>query len=361
MSEQGTKWLYPVHIDGKSGFIDAQGSVVVQARFDRAGPFEDGRAMVADLEPDGPPVVAGLIKQKVGFVNSSGEMVTPLKFDHAREFSEGRAAVMVGKKWGFIDRAGEIVIEPQFDAAWSYSEGIAPVQKKRLYLLIDPTGRVLFEKTATAIGQCRSGLIPCLVKNHWSYLDRSGATAFELACHATGEFSEGLASFVARNRSRSMGYIDPTGQVVISPQFVQAGHFHEGLASVEVFNVGPGKCDYSKPSSSASSTARGPWPFPRRSVRPVISRRAWLRCAKPQRENGVILTRRAGSRFHRSVVTSLCHSRADSPWFRRRTVKRSDTSTDAASSFGHCENSCAFRYERCSARVGEVLSSSTAS
>ena len=57
----------------------------------------------------------------------------------------------------------------------------------------------------------------------------------------------GLASFLAKDRSRSMGYIDTTGTVVISPQFAQAGDFHEGLAAVEVFNAGRGKEDFTKP------------------------------------------------------------------------------------------------------------------
>ena len=63
MSEQTTDRLYPVHIDGKSGFIDAQGSVVVAARFDMAGPFHDGLAQVGDLDLDGTPVVPGVVKR----------------------------------------------------------------------------------------------------------------------------------------------------------------------------------------------------------------------------------------------------------------------------------------------------------
>ena len=50
MSEQTTGRLYSVHIDGKSGYINAQGSVVVAAKFDMAGPFHDGLAQVGDLD-----------------------------------------------------------------------------------------------------------------------------------------------------------------------------------------------------------------------------------------------------------------------------------------------------------------------
>src|SRR5271155_984054 len=116
--------LYPVHIDGKSGFIDAQGRVAVDARFDMAGDFREGLAPVGNFDPDGTPVVAGLDKRRMGFINSSGEMVTPLHFDMVRALSEGRAAVMLGKKWGFIDSPSAFVIEPQYGGAWRFSEGI---------------------------------------------------------------------------------------------------------------------------------------------------------------------------------------------------------------------------------------------
>ena len=124
MSDQIPQRLYPVHIDRKSGFVDAHGNVVVAARFDMAGPFHDGVAQVGDLDPDGTPAVPGIVKRRVGFINTSGDMVTPLCFDYARDFSDGRAAVMVGKKWGFIDRNGVVVIKPQYDAAWAFTEGI---------------------------------------------------------------------------------------------------------------------------------------------------------------------------------------------------------------------------------------------
>src|SRR5271169_5918411 len=93
---------YPGQSCGKSGFVDAQGRVVVDAKFDMAGDFHEGLAPVGYLHPDETPVIPGLVKRRMGFINSVGEMVTPLHFDRVRDFSEGRAAVMLGKKWGFI-------------------------------------------------------------------------------------------------------------------------------------------------------------------------------------------------------------------------------------------------------------------
>jgi hypothetical protein len=90
--------LYPVHIDGKSGYIDALGQVIVSPRYELAGDFHDGFAPVGEFDPAGTPVIRGLAKQRIGFINAAGELVTPLHFDLAGYFSEGRAAVLLGKR-----------------------------------------------------------------------------------------------------------------------------------------------------------------------------------------------------------------------------------------------------------------------
>lgn len=51
---------------------------------------------------------------KWGFVNANGEMVIKPQYQDARSFANGYAAVMKDFVWGFIDMEGRMVIEPQF-------------------------------------------------------------------------------------------------------------------------------------------------------------------------------------------------------------------------------------------------------
>ncbi|WP_054971822.1 WG repeat-containing protein [Paenibacillus sp. A3] len=55
-------------------------------------------------------------------------MVVEAKFDSAHNFSEGRALVGTHKKYGFIDESGADVISPQFRNAYNFPEGLAVVQ-----------------------------------------------------------------------------------------------------------------------------------------------------------------------------------------------------------------------------------------
>lgn len=47
-----------------------------------------------------------------GYINKSGTMVVKPRFERALGFSQGRARVRVGDKWGYIDRKGVFTWQP---------------------------------------------------------------------------------------------------------------------------------------------------------------------------------------------------------------------------------------------------------
>jgi WG containing repeat len=52
---------------------------------------------------------------KFGFINKNGELVIECKYEDAKNFSNGLAAVKINGLWGFIDNGGNLVIQPRFD------------------------------------------------------------------------------------------------------------------------------------------------------------------------------------------------------------------------------------------------------
>ncbi|EOZ2107593.1 WG repeat-containing protein, partial [Campylobacter coli] len=60
-------------------------------------------------------LVAVKLNGKWGFIDKSGKIVIESKFDSGGHFSEGLAGVKLNGKYGLIDKSGKIVIEPIFD------------------------------------------------------------------------------------------------------------------------------------------------------------------------------------------------------------------------------------------------------
>ncbi|MCL2221771.1 MAG: WG repeat-containing protein [Oscillospiraceae bacterium] len=68
---------------------------------------------------------------KWGFIDTDGKVKIDFKFDEALSFSGHLAAVKVDGYWGYINTKGEIVIAAEFYEAKSFSQGSAPVKTER--------------------------------------------------------------------------------------------------------------------------------------------------------------------------------------------------------------------------------------
>lgn len=77
--------------------------------------FEDCRIFASES------YAAVKINGKWGFVDKNGKIVIEPQYDDARSFANGLAAVKVVDKWGFIDENGKICIEPQFYGAKDFN------------------------------------------------------------------------------------------------------------------------------------------------------------------------------------------------------------------------------------------------
>ncbi len=83
------------------------------------------------------------IDGKWGFIDKSGKLVIQAEYDDVWDFNEGLAPVKLGEVWGYIDASGKQVIEPKYQTADVFSGGLAPVQTVDLWGYIDTTGKMV--------------------------------------------------------------------------------------------------------------------------------------------------------------------------------------------------------------------------
>src|SRR5215472_13616499 len=65
---------------------------------------------------------------KWGFIDRSGEVVIPPRFEDEGDFFGGLARVEIDGKWGYIDERGRVSIPCRFVRAGDFQEGLAAVQ-----------------------------------------------------------------------------------------------------------------------------------------------------------------------------------------------------------------------------------------
>lgn len=228
--------LYAIVQNGKWGFMDHSGKLVINPQFD--GLLLSNRTNQPIGFVDG--LAAVKVAGKCGYIDTSGKYVISPQFAYADSFVDGLANVHVGDKSGFIDKTGKLVINPQFTTYEPFHSGDSHYWEKGerfsegLAQVIVGQGR--YEETGPctegSTQMCTSSSSETLIK----YIDKSGKIAVDKEFHEAEAFSEGLARV---RIGKKYGYTDKTGKLVIQPQFQhsEAGYesgFSEGLAVVNI-------------------------------------------------------------------------------------------------------------------------------
>ncbi len=220
---------FPILKNGKWGYIDKSGKIVIKPEYDKAANFSGGLALVRLNQPrsigkssDGrlgghtasfSDRLQPKSKPAYGFIDRDGNKATDIKFDYADSFSEDLALVRVGNAgtgmYGYIDKSGWMVIEPKFPYKdftkddQKFSEGLALVR----------------------IGTMRRG--------KYGFIDKQGHTVIDVKYKMAKPFSEGLACVKVGDWGKGKyGFINRNGHFVVKPQYDRAESHSDGLAGV---------------------------------------------------------------------------------------------------------------------------------
>jgi|694.fasta_scaffold114580_2 hypothetical protein len=228
--------LIPFAEDGKYGFLDIRtGDWAVQPQFDFADEFSEGLA-VAQL--------AG----KTGYVDQKGKWVIEPQYLGASPFHDGAANVMISTgKVSFITKTGKSIVSgdlhPWFVSygAPTFAEGRGMFSTNGLLGYVDDHGIVVIPPMYEKAEPFSGGVAHVMISGKWRFIDKSGVPSAKINAIASDgqlRFHEGLApATLFTNRGKGWCYVDPKGETVIAPQFIQANRFSEGLAAVQGYEI----------------------------------------------------------------------------------------------------------------------------
>ncbi len=236
---QGTQ-RFPIFKDGKVGFIDRQGKIMI-------------KPTAFELQQDHyfiPEVSEGLFAVKmgenIGYIDTLGNVVIKPRFSGwAGAFRNGFAIAGVKTEesgmepyHAVIDRKGKFIIPPKkpslewidnflFQVTWNYD----PVQFYD-YALLMPNGELITsaseynlefdgidqrkQNLISAYFTFHEGLLPVELNKKFGFKDRNNQFVIAATYDRVGHFSEGLAAAELKGR---WGFIDKTGGWAIPAQF----------------------------------------------------------------------------------------------------------------------------------------------
>lgn len=262
---QSADALYRFERDGKAGYIDVTGRVLIPPKLPLFGnfgaEFHDGLLeidvgegkyvdrtgkIVLDKNlyrgwdfSEGLAVAMRKGENVWGYINTRGDFVIPPRFATAPNgyvypFSDGFAMIEVGGLYGYIDRTGAFAIEPQFLDGDRFVDGIARVvlEGPCVYFPEGPCGSVNPVFPGVKSGHLsRSANYPAC---KFGYIDKSGRAITSRRFDYARDFSEDLAPVRIGN---AWGFIDRTGAIVIEAKFQDADCFSSGLSRVRIDNA----------------------------------------------------------------------------------------------------------------------------
>lgn len=248
--------------NGKYGYKDGSGSIIVQPKYDKAESFREERALVVS-------------NKKYGYVDMTGKEIIPLKYDYASlYFFDGIADVRLNNKYGMIDKTGREIVAIKYDRL---DKGIS-VDKSNKFILakldnkfgfIDSSGRevvplnyedakIISTLMATVklngkwgvINESGKAIVPLIydyidadefkktgylrprLNMKYGLIDKNGNTTIAVKYDQISiGFSENLARMEVNDK---FGFVDKTGKEVILPKYENASDFSNGMAEVKM-------------------------------------------------------------------------------------------------------------------------------
>lgn len=180
---------------------------------------------------------------KAGYINIRGEVVIPPVFYNAGEFSEGMAAVREGGFFGYVNENGKYVIQPQFHYATAFKNGLAWVSMGDKSFFIDAVGKQFLPEVYNEVTAIDSRLAVVKTTDYrCGVIDlRSKQLIVDTIFKNIADFQQGVAvvreyAHPGKTRERpGMGVINTSGKFVVPyGRYYDISNFSEGIAVVRM-------------------------------------------------------------------------------------------------------------------------------
>lgn len=231
------------------GTLDTSGKVVIEAKYDDVitlnnqlfiAKYGDLCGIINEkdewlLKPQFDKIYAGknkFIRAKKGnlytFVEVGNFKISSDYYDYATDYVNGIAAVKKAEKYMLIDEnrrqkySSKDHIKPGGEGLWIEEEG-------GKFRFINADGKPLSDQWYEALYQFEEGLAGYQKGEYWGYLNDSGVEVIPAELPIIWSCKEGKIRFISQG---GYGFLSKDYQLLITPKYVEARDFVNGLARV---------------------------------------------------------------------------------------------------------------------------------
>ncbi len=214
--------------DGKWGFVDTSGKLVIPLQFESPAQFRHGFAAV---KKDG----------KMGIIDKTGKLLVNFLYDYIGDYNDGLfSARDLKSKYGFIDSANNTIIPFEYNEvniSW-FSGGVAIVKKGNKYGAVDKTNKTVvpFEYDELGITDgFAKGYVVGKKGSKTLLVDKTGQPVNfpNIELYEKIQPIENNLLVVKEKQSGKEGIVDLTGKVIIPVKYNSVSNFYKGYAIVE--------------------------------------------------------------------------------------------------------------------------------
>ncbi|MBD8082340.1 WG repeat-containing protein [Chryseobacterium caseinilyticum] len=213
--------LMAVSLDGKHGYIDKAGKIVIPIMYERASSFHNGVALI-------------MLDKKMKMIDRTGKIIRDLPYEEmGRHIMDGKIPVWLNDKMGIIEMTtGKVVIEPLYDDITIDRSTKYWAKKDNKYGIIDKNGKTVLPHEFSEVNSTYGGNENSIVVKDGKY-GMYDADKNEILAPVYDSISKnGGNGFVMTKMGSKYGFIDLLGKELAHPQFDSAKSFSDGVAVV---------------------------------------------------------------------------------------------------------------------------------
>ena len=183
--------------NGRYGYLNQQGQVVIEPKYIKATDFKDGTA------------IAFVRYDQSGVLDTAGQWVVPALYNRIHSHQYDRTLVRrMGQGYQYLSKGSQQFNTPLYANAHAYYRQVALVQQGRYWGLINDKGMTVRLPQFDLAKQFKNGLSTVAIVHHYGVTDRSGKVLLEPIYDYIAYMGNGLFRV---EQAGKVGYIDQEG------------------------------------------------------------------------------------------------------------------------------------------------------